>query len=64
MLDLTPMVIGTLKAENLAPTLKGGFSNFELRSDPLKISRIRDGATPKVYRLKLLRLAQITMAGY
>ena len=50
MLDLTPMVIGTLKAENLAPTLKGGVSNFELRSDPLKISRIRDGATPKVNR--------------
>jgi hypothetical protein len=36
MLDLTPVVIWILKAENLAPTLKGGFSNLELRSDPLK----------------------------
>ena len=45
------VVIGILIAENLAPSLKGGFSNIELwKKDKSNISGMHDGATPSVFR--------------
>lgn len=51
-----------VKTEYLTPTLRVGFQIRNMKNDPLKISGMHDGATPKVFRNAARLRANMTEA--